>query len=145
MKTLEKIKNSVRVGLLAFGLAFSASVKAQSVQYLMANTTVPIGLSNIVSGLTAVKGSKISVHVHDLKLTGAGTSGVAFVLEASNNNTDWTTTTVQFWRAANGATAVGHITNLDIGPFSFLRWKIHNSNSVAVTNTTVTMIVKDER
>lgn len=127
------------IGLVA-GLVLAA--QAQTVQYLVNNSTIPIGASNVVTAV-AVEGQNVAVQLN-VKLTGAGTSGIAAVLEASNDNTTWSPTTVQFWRAANGATAVNHITNFNVGPFTFLRWTLHNTNSVAVTNSTITMIAKKD-
>lgn len=125
---------------LAAGMVLAA--QAQTVQYLVNNSTIPIGASNVVTAV-AVEGQNVAVQLN-VKLTGAGTSGIAAVLEASNDNTTWSPTTVQFWRAANGTTAVNHITNFNVGPFTFLRWTLHNTNSVAVTNSTITMIAKKD-
>lgn len=130
------------IGIIVLVAGLSLGAQAQSVQYLVNNGVVPIGASNVVTAV-AVEGQKISVQL-DVKLTGAGTAGVACILEASNNNSTWSPTPIQFWRAANGATAVNHITNFDVGPYTFLRWTIHNTNSVAVTNSTITMIAKKD-
>jgi hypothetical protein len=115
---------------------------AQNIQYLLSNSTIPIGLSNRVTA-TAVEAQKVGVGI-DVKLTGAGTSGIAFILDVSNDNTNWCATPIQFWRAANGATAVTHYTNFTVDAAPFLRWTIHNSNSVAVTNSTITMNAKKD-
>lgn len=131
--------------LLAFAgvlLAGALQVQAQNIQYLLSNGTIPIGLSNRVT-CTAVEAQKVGIGI-DLKLTGAGTSGIAFILECSNDNTNWCTTPTQFWRAANGTTAVTHYTNFTVDAAPFLRWVIHNTNSVAVTNSTITMNAKKD-
>lgn len=133
------VKTCVVIGLVA---GLTLGVQAQNIQYLVNNSTVPIGLSNVVTAV-AVDGQDIAVQL-DVKLTGAGTSGIALILEASNNNTNWSPTPIQFWRAANGATAVTHMTNFDVSAYPFLRWTIHNTNSVAVTNSTITMFTKKD-
>ena len=129
------------LGIIGLVAGLSLGAQAQNVQYLV-NGVIPIGASNVVTAV-AVDGQKIAVQL-DIKLTGAGTAGVACILEASNNNTNWSTTPVQFWRAANGTTQVSHLTNFDIGPYTFLRWTIHNTNSVAVTNSVITQITKKD-
>lgn len=148
MKTIQKLKRAAVKTLGVIGLtaglmlASVGETSAQNVQYLLNNGVIPIGLSNVVT-FTAVEGQEVSIQ-YDIKLTGAGTAGVCTVIEASNNNTNWSTTPYQFFRAANGATMVSHLTNFDVGPYTFLRATIHNTNSVAVTNSTITALVKKD-
>lgn len=122
------------IGLVA-GLTLSA--QAQNIQYLLNNGVVPIGASNVVTFASHL-GTEIGVQI-DVGLTGAGTSGIAVVFEQSNNGTTWSTHPAQFWRAGNGATKVNHYTNFTINAAPFMRATIHNTNSVAVTNSTITI------
>lgn len=122
------------IGLVA-GLTLSA--QAQNIQYLLNNGVIPIGASNVVT-FVAHQGEKISVQT-SFQLTGAGTAGLFFTFEASNDNTRWATTPFNFWRAANGATAVNHLTNFTVDAAPFMRLTVHNTNSVAVTNSYITV------
>ena len=141
MKTFLKNIRAVAVKTLSIvGLALGA--QAQDYQSLLDSTgVVPIGASNVVT-FVANKGTVASFHV-TAKLTGAGTSGLAVVLEQSNDNSSWATTPIQFWRATTGATAFNHVTNFTLTA-PFYRATIHNTNSVAVTNSTISVVVKQD-
>lgn len=146
MKT--RIKNLFKyigsgVLLLAAFASAPIAAHAQNVQYILNNDVIPI-TGSITSAVVAVEGQKIAVQFASVKLTGAGTSGIAAIMDVSNDNSNWSTTPVQFWQAANGATAISHMTNFDIGPYCFLRFRVHNTNSVAVTNSTITLINKKD-
>lgn len=133
---MKKILSSI--GLVA-GLTLVA--QAQNLQYVLNNSTVPIGASNVTTLVSHV-GNEVGIHAN-IKLTGAGTAGVYFTLEASNDNVNWATTQHNFWLAANGATAVQRYTNFTINAIPFLRMTVHNTNSVAVTNSYI--IVNNKR
>lgn len=126
---------------LAAGLALNAQAQVDTQTLLDSSGVIPIGASNVVT-FTAIKGSSANFQLNT-KLTGAGTSGIAVIIEGSNDNSTWASTPIQFWRAANGATAVGHITNFTL-PYPFVRATLHNTNSVAVTNSTITVVVKND-
>ena len=126
------------IGLVA-GLLSAQAQEFQSV--LAAEGVIPIGLSNVVT-IAATKGSVVSFQLNT-KLTGAGTSGIAVIVEGSNDNSTWSTTPIQFWRAANGATAVSHVTNFTL-TYPFARLTIHNTNTLAVTNSTISAVVKQD-
>lgn len=145
MKT--SIKNiraaAVKVcGVLGLAIGLSLPAQAQDYQSLLDSTgVIPIGLSNVVT-FVATKGSTVNFQLNT-KLTGAGTSGLAVILDSSNDNSTWSTTPIQFWRAANGATAVSHSTNFTLTA-PYYRATIHNTNSVAVTNSTISVVVKQD-
>lgn len=145
MKTLiQTMRAGVVKTLGIIGLASGLSLGARAQEYqalLSSDGVVPIGGSNIVT-FVATKGSVASFHV-TAKLTGAGTSGLAVILEQSNDNSNWATTPVQFWRATTGATAFNHVTNFTLTA-PFYRATIHNTNSVAVTNSTISVVVKQD-
>lgn len=129
-------------GIIGIACAFTVGAKAQDQQYLLSlSGVVPIGASNVVT-FAAVNGTTANFQLNT-KLTGAGTSGIAVVLEQSNDNSTWSTTPIQFWRAANGATAVSHMTNFTLTA-PFYRATIHNTNSLAVTNSTISVVVKKD-
>ena len=132
------MKKFLLSSLLAAG--FALGVTAQDIIYLLNNGTVPIGLSNVYT-FSAVRGADVTIQA-TTKLTGAGTSGIGYVIDTSVDNSNWSTTPNQFWRAANGATAVSHLTNFNITSAPFVRLTVHNTNSVAVTNSTITVNVK---
>lgn len=125
------------LSLIGLVVGLSLGTQAQNVQYILNNGVVPIGASNVVT-FTSHVGNEIGVQIN-VGLTGAGTSGIALVFEQSNNNSTWSTTPIQFWRAANGATSVSHYTNFTINAAPFMRVTVHNTNSVAVTNSTITI------
>lgn len=136
MKRIKQVFSTIG---LCLGLTLGA--KAQNVQYILSGTqTIPAGLSNVTT-FVGHMGREISVQA-TFNLTGAGTSGVACILEASNDNANWATTPVQFWRAGNGATPVLHLTNFTINASPFFRLTTHNTNSTIVTNVTLTIVNK---
>lgn len=142
MKTLIQTIRAAKKFCGIIGLAAGLTLGAQAQEYqslLAADGVVPIGLSNVVT-FVAHKGSVMSIQ-SNTKLTGAGTSGLAVILEASNDNSTWSTTPLQYWRAANGATAVSHLTNFT-ATAPFYRATIHNTNSVAITNSTIGVVIQ---
>ena len=143
MKTLIKTMRAgamKALGIIGLVAGLSLGAQAQDYQSLLASTgVVPIGASNVVT-FAAVAGSTANFQMNT-KLTGAGTSGVAVILEQSNDGSVWSTTPVQFWRASSGATAVSHMTNFTLTA-PFYRATIHNTNSLAVTNSTISVVVK---
>lgn len=142
MKTIHTIKRAASKFLGIIGLATGLTLGAQAQDYqplLDTSGVVPIGASNVVT-FAAHKGSVINFQLNT-KLTGAGTSGLAVILEASNDASTWSTTPIQFWRAANGSTAVSHSTNFTVVA-PFYRATIHNTNSLAITNSTINVSVK---
>jgi len=127
-------------GIIGLGAGLTLGAQAQESQSLLATEgVVPIGLSNVVT-FAANKGAVAHFQLNT-KLTGAGTSGLAVILEASNDASTWSTTPIQFWRAANGATAVSHATNFTVTA-PFYRATIHNTNSVAITNSTISVVIQ---
>lgn len=130
------MKNILKIAGLAAALC-ATRLYGQDIQYLLNNGVVPIGASNVFKAASH-RGSNVVIQTA-FQLTGAGTAGVAFVLEASNDYATWSSTPHQFWRAANGATEVKHATNFNIGGAPFLRITCHNTNSLALTNSTITL------
>lgn len=143
MKTLIQTMRAGAVkafGIIGLACGLTLGAQAQEYQALLATDgVVPIGASNVVT-FVAHKGSVVNFQLNT-KLTGAGTSGLAVILEASNDASTWSTTPIQFWRAANGATAVSHSTNFTVFA-PFYRATIHNTNSVAITNSTISVVVQ---
>ncbi len=140
MKTItNKIKRAAAKACVGIGLAVGLTLgaQAQNIQYILNSGVVPIGASNVTTLVSHV-GPEVSIQT-TFALTGAGTAGLFFILEASNDNSRWATTPHNFWRAANGATAVNHITNFNVGAYPFLRLTVHNTNSVAATNSYITV------
>lgn len=127
---------------LAAAVFFAATAQAQ-LQTLYADGTVPVVVSNVPNALIDAKYAKdVSLQVQ-FKLHSAGTSGVAFVLDSSNDNVNWKTGTQNFWLAANGTTAVGTNINYAVNGLPYLRLAyVHNTNNAVVTNLIVTAFTK---
>lgn len=123
------------IGLVA-GLVLGA--QAQDFQSIFGGTDqMAASTGTITNTASAQKGTQINLQLA-FKLTGAGTSGVGIVMDASNDGSVWSTTSQTFWLAANGTTAVNMSTNLTIGATPLVRFRAYNTNASIVTNITFT-------
>jgi hypothetical protein len=132
MKSI-KIAIAVGVALAAISLVPLAQADTGYKSLLAGTETVPASASNNTAVVIKTESAKVGLQ-WSFKLTGAGTSGVLFQSEVSLDNSTFATGPHSVWVAGNGTTAVTGITNFDFGPYPFVRFKIHNTNSVVVTN-----------
>lgn len=123
-------------------MAFAVSASAQSYTALKRDTnTVLGGTSNLTETVRLSSSSQVSFQ-YSFKLTGAGTTGVLFSVDGSNDATNWQTGIASWVRSGNGTTAVTGLTNFNFGATPFVRVQIHNTNAAVATNWQFNAVVK---
>ena len=127
------------LGALAF---LATASNAQNIQYILSGTqTVPAGASNVNVSVPVAYSANANLQF-SANLTGAGTSMARIIVDESNDNSTWNTAVRTFNWTANGTTPVHLTTNLVVNAAPFLRFSIHNTNSVPITNISFSVATK---
>lgn len=132
---MKKLFALILIALIALAFAPTAFADWGNTTLLSGTQTVPNAASNVTAKIVKNQSDKVALQ-WSFKLTGAGTSGVLFQSEVSLDDSTYFTGPSSVWVAGNGTTAVTGFTNFSFGPYPFVRFRIHNTNSVVATNWT---------
>lgn len=110
--------------------------------YLLSGVqTVPAGASNLNHSIAFWNSANVNMQF-SANLTGAGTAVARIIIDESNDGVTWNSAVRTFNWTAAGATPVHLTTNLAINAAPYLKFSIHNTNSVPITNISWSLATK---
>ena len=131
-----------KIILMAALAALTLTARAQDYQVLRSGTqTVTGGTSNLQAVIKLKEAAQVSFQ-YSFKLTGAGTTGVLFSVDGSNDGQNWQSNITSWVRSGNGTTAVTGLTNFNFAATPFIRVLIHNTNAATATNWQFSAVTK---